>query len=109
MFYLVENFIVEHGETMSGNSVRIFHLSRLFSIFHLKTCGSFRYFNNIIYFMTKDSVVHVTCNAIMNPRTFFVGGGGRDIERNQWPGSSDIDGQDQCEHMLSLVMVIAIF
>ena len=37
------------------------------------------------------------------------GGGGRDIERNQWPGSSDIDGQDQCEHMLNLVTVIAIF
>ena len=58
--------------------------------------------------MTKDSVVHVTCNTIMFPRTFF-GGGGRDIERNQWSGSSEIDGQDQCEHMLNLVMVIAIF
>ena len=33
----------------------------------------------------------------------------RDIERNQWPGSSDIDGHNQCEHMLNLVMVIAIF
>ena len=33
--YLLENFIVGHGETMAGNSVRIFHLSRLFSIFHL--------------------------------------------------------------------------
>ena len=43
----------------------------------------------------------------------FLGGGGggwgRDIQRNQWPGSSDIDGQDQCEHMLNLVTVIAIF
>ena len=58
--------------------------------------------------MTKDSVVHVTCNTIMLPRTFFLGGG-RDIERSQWPGSSDIDGQDQCEHMLNLVMAIAIF
>ena len=44
----------------------------------------------------------------MFPRTFLEGGG-RDIERNQWPGSSDIDGQDQCEHMLNLVTVIAIF
>ena len=44
------------------------------------------------------------------PNDFFGGGGGgRDIERNQWPGSSDIDGQDQCEHMLNLVTVIAIF
>ena len=45
------------------------------------------------------------------PKDFFGGGGGggRDIERNQWPGSSDIDGQDQCEHMLNLVTVIAIF
>ena len=34
---------------------------------------------------------------------------GRDIEINQWLGSSDIDGQDQCEHMLNLVTVIAIF
>ena len=62
--------------------------------------------------MTKDSVVHVTCNTFMFPRTFFFlggGGRGRDIEGNQWPGSSDIDGQDQCEHMLNLVMVIAIF
>ena len=78
-----------------------------------------------MYFMTEDSVVHVTCNTILFPRTvffffffffffvlffFFFGGGGgggwRDIERNQWPGSSDIDGQD---HMLNLVMVIAIF
>ena len=59
--------------------------------------------------MTKDSVVHVTCNTIMCPRAFFLGGGGRDIERNQWLGSSDIDGQDQCEHMLNLVMFIAIF
>ena len=41
------------------------------------------------------------------PNDFF--GGGRDIERNQWPGASDIDGQDQCEHMLNLVTVIAIF
>ena len=40
---------------------------------------------------------------------FFWRGGGRDIERNQWPGSSNIDGQDQCEHMLNLVTVIAIF
>ena len=40
---------------------------------------------------------------------FLGGGGGRDIQRNQWPGSSDIDGQDQCEHMLNLVTVIAIF
>ena len=44
---------------------------------------------------------------------FFLGGGGvgggRDIERSQWPGSSDIDGQDKCEHMLNLVMIIAIF
>ena len=65
------------------------------------------------FFMTKDSVVHVTCITIMYPRTFFFlgggGGGGRDIEINQWPGSSDIDGQDQCEHMPNLVMVIAIF
>ena len=47
----------------------------------------------------------------MFPRTFFGvgGGGGRDIERNQWPGSSDIDGKDQCENMLNLVAVIAIF
>ena len=45
----------------------------------------------------------------MFSRTFLEGGGGRDIERNQWPGSSDIDGQDQCEHMLNLVTVIAIF
>ena len=37
------------------------------------------------------------------------GWGGRDIERNQWPGSSDTDGQDQCEHMLNLGSVIAIF
>ena len=61
--------------------------------------------------MTKDSVVHVTCITIMFPRSFFFGGGrgGRIIERNHWPGSSDIDGQDQCEHMLNLVMVIAIF
>ena len=36
-------------------------------------------------FMTKDSVVHVTCNTIMFQRT-FLGGGGRDIEGNQWPG-----------------------
>ena len=43
------------------------------------------------------------------PKPFFGGRGGRDIERNQWPGSSDIDGQDQCEHMLNLVTVIAIF
>ena len=35
---------------------------------------------------------------------FFLGGWG-----NQWPGSSNIDSQDQCEHMLNLVMVIAIF
>ena len=27
-------------------------------------------------FMTKDSVVHVTCNTIMFPRPFFGGGGG---------------------------------
>ena len=64
--------------------------------------------------MTEDSVVHVTCNIIMFPGTFLGRGGGggglgRDIERHQWPGSSDIDGQDQCEHMLNLVMVIAIF
>ena len=45
----------------------------------------------------------------MFPRTFFWRGGGLDIERNQWPGSSDIDGQHQCEHMLNLVTVIAIF
>ena len=44
----------------------------------------------------------------MFPRTFLEGGG-RDIKRNQRPGSSDIDGQDQCEHMLNLVTVIAIF
>ena len=37
------------------------------------------------------------------------GGGGLDIERNQLPGSSDTEGQDQCEHMLNLVTVIAIF
>ena len=43
----------------------------------------------------------------MFPGTFWMGGG--DIERNQWPGSSDIDGQDQCEHMLNLVTVNAIF
>ena len=43
------------------------------------------------------------------PKDFFLEGGGRDIERNQWPGSSDIDGQDQCEHMFNLVTVIAIF
>ena len=42
------------------------------------------------------------------PKDFFWKGG-RGIERNQWPGSSDIDGQDQCEHMLNLVTVIAIF
>ena len=36
-------------------------------------------------------------------------GVGEIFERNQWSGSSDIDGQDQCEHMLNLVMVIAIF
>ena len=64
--------------------------------------------------MTEDSVVHATCNTILFPRTFFFffwggGGGWRDIERNQWPGSSDIDGQDLCEYMLNLVMVIAIF
>ena len=63
--------------------------------------------------MTKDSLVHVTCNTIMFPRTFFGGGGGGggvdEILRDQWPGSSDFDGQDQCEHMLNLVMVIAIF
>ena len=39
----------------------------------------------------------------------FLEGGGLDIERNQWPGSSDIDGQDQCEHMLNLVTVVAVF
>ena len=66
--------------------------------------------------MTKDSVVHITCNTIMFPRTFFLGGGGGgggggldEILRDQWPDSSDIDGKDQCEHMLNLVMVIAIF
>ena len=63
--------------------------------------------------MTEDIVVH-TCNMQYHhvSKDFFFGGGGgggRDIERNQWPGSSDIDGQDRCEHMLSLVMVIAIF
>ena len=62
--------------------------------------------------MTEDSVVH-TCNMQYHhvPKDFFLGGGGggRDIERNQWPGSSDIDDQDRCEHMLNSVMVIAIF
>ena len=66
--------------------------------------------------MTEDSVVRVTCNKILFPGTFFffLGGGGgagwgQYIERHQWPGSSDIDGQDQCEHMFNLFMVIAIF
>ena len=66
--------------------------------------------------MTEDSVVH-TCNMQYHhvPTDFFFwgggggGGGGRDIKRNQWPGSSDIDGQNRCGHMLNLVMVIAIF
>ena len=60
--------------------------------------------------MTEDSVVH-TCNMQYHhvPEDFWGGGGVRDIERNQWPGSSDIDGQDRCEHMLNLVMVIVIF
>ena len=59
--------------------------------------------------MTEDSVVH-TCNMqYHHVPTDFLFSGGRDIERNQWPGSSDIDGQDRCEHMLNLVMVIAIF
>ena len=48
------------------------------------------------------------------PKDFFFGGGGGgggldEILRDQWPDSSDIDGKDQCEHMLNLVMVIAIF
>ena len=37
---------------------------------------------------------------------FFWGGGGQGGEilmEIKWPGSSDIDGQDQCEHMLNLV------
>ena len=55
--------------------------------------------------MTEGRVVHVTCSQGL----FVGGGGGRDIERNQWPGSPDIDGQDQCEHILNLFMVIAIF
>ena len=68
--------------------------------------------------MTEDSVVHTCSMQYHHVPTdfffffFFLGGGGgwgRDIERNQWPGSSDIDGQDRCEHMLNLVMVIAIF
>ena len=62
--------------------------------------------------MTEDSVVHA-CNMQYNlvHKDFFFwgGGGGRDIERKKWPGSSDIFGQDQCEHMLNLVMFIAIF
>ena len=41
------------------------------------------------------------CNTIMLQRTFFGGGGGGgEILR-------EISDQDQCEHMLNLVMVIA--
>ena len=59
--------------------------------------------------MTEDSVVHICNMQYHHVPTDFFGGRGRDIERNQWPGSSDIDGQDRCEHLLNLVMVIAIF
>ena len=55
------------------------------------------------------SKVLIQCNQMFPRTSFFFLGGGGDIERNQWPGSSDIDGQDQCEHMLNLVTVIAIF
>ena len=40
------------------------------------------------FFMTKDSVVHVTCNTTCSQGLFLEGGGG---ERNQWPGSAIFD------------------
>ena len=48
--------------------------------------------------MTKDSVVHVTCNTFMFPRTFFFGGGGGEILR-------EINGQD---HQTSMARISAI-
>ena len=47
--------------------------------------------------MTKDSVVHVTCNAIMNPRIFLCGGGGNEILR-------EINGQG---HQTSMARISA--
>ena len=49
--------------------------------------------------MTKDSVVHVTCNTIMFPRTFFRGGGGEGDEILR-----EINGQD---HQISMARISA--
>ena len=68
--------------------------------------------------MREDRVVH-TCNMQYNHvhKDFYFfhfgwgggGGGGGDILREINGQDHQIFGQDQCEHMLNLVMVIAIF